>query len=202
MAEHSLGKGEVARSIRAMGTSDLGNRRTIRAANGTNLGISRDAPVAPATSNTIYFADTGKQPGGDAVPVSERGDEHVYVAVSKDRGITWSTPVDIGASVGVKNAVFASVVAGDSDRAAVAFIGTTTSGDHQSPNFKGVWYGFVAHTYDGGRTWTTVNATPSGPVQREACIWNGGRGHMMEEQVAHGGAPGDVSKLFAEECLR
>src|SRR6185295_1562616 len=96
-----------------------------------SIAIGKDSPVPPATSNTIYFAYTGKQPGGDAVPVSERGDEHIYVAVSKDRGITWSTPVDIGASVGVRNAVFASAVAGDSDRAAVAFVGTTTSGDHQ-----------------------------------------------------------------------
>src|SRR5207248_5671032 len=29
------------------------------------------------------------------------------------------------------------------------------------------------YTFDGGQTWTTVNATPGDPVQR-GCIWNGG----------------------------
>src|SRR5207248_2417894 len=118
-------------------------------------------------SNTIYFAYTGK-------PSASSNDNHVYVAVSKDRGATWTTPVDVGASQGINNAVFATAVAGDSNRAAVAFLGTTTGGDHQAANFKGTWYGFVTHTFDGGQTWTTVNATPNGPVQREACIWNGG----------------------------
>jgi len=32
--------------------------------------------------------------------------------------------------------------------------------------FTGTWYGFVSTTYDGGKTWTTVNATPNDPVQR------------------------------------
>jgi hypothetical protein len=32
---------------------------------------------------------------------------------------------------------------------------------------------FVSFTYDGGKTWHTVNATPNDPVQR-GCIWNGG----------------------------
>lgn len=132
-----------------------------------SVGISNDPPVAGATSNTIYVGYTGK-------PSASSIDNHAYVAVSKDRGLTWSTPVDLGASHGINNAVFAQAVAGDSNRAAIAFLGTTTSGDHQSANFKGTWYGYVAHTYDGGLTWTTANATPNGPVQREACIWNGG----------------------------
>jgi hypothetical protein len=127
-----------------------------------------DPSVAIASDNTIYFAWMGKVPGGNA------NDNHSYAAVSKDRGVTWGPAFDIGASQGIQNAVFSSAVAGDSNRAAVAFLGTTTSGDHQNANFKGTWYGYVAYTYDGGATWTTVNATPNGPVQRNACIWNGG----------------------------
>src|SRR4029077_3499224 len=46
-------------------------------------------------------------------------------------------------------------------------------GDAQSSDFLGVWHLYVAFTYDRGRTWTTVDATPSDPVQR-GCIWNGG----------------------------
>jgi PKD repeat protein len=131
-----------------------------------SVAISSDAPEPGAPSNTIYFAYTGPVPGNPTV------DNHVFVTVSRDRGVSWGESVDIGAAVGVNNAVFASAVAGDADRAAVAFLGTSTSGDHQAAGFRGTWYGYVAHTYDGGRTWTTVNATPKGPVQREACIWN------------------------------
>ncbi len=126
-----------------------------------------DPQVGIATDGTVYFAYTGLVQGGNST------DNHIFVAVSHDQGSTWSTPVDVGASLGINNAVFATAVAGDPQRAAVAFLGTTTSGDHQSPSFKGTWYGFVAHTYDGGTTWTTVNAS-DGPVQRNACIWNSG----------------------------
>jgi PKD repeat protein len=128
---------------------------------------SSDPSVGIASDGTVYFGYTGLVPGGNST------DNHAFVAVSHDRGNTWSTPVDIGASLGIQNAVFAAAVAGDPGRAAVAFIGTTTGGDHQSASFNGTWYGFVAHTYDGGQTWTTVNAS-GGPVQRNACIWNSG----------------------------
>ena len=60
--------------------------------------------------------------------------------------------------------------AGDDNRAAFAFLGTTTAGDDQAPDFKGVWHLYVAYTYDGGLNWTTVDATPTDPVQR-GCIW-------------------------------
>ncbi|MFL6526763.1 MAG: PKD domain-containing protein, partial [Chthoniobacterales bacterium] len=126
-----------------------------------------DPSVAIANDNTVYLFFIGKPAAGSA-------DGHVYAAKSTDHGDTWSAPVDIGASAGIANAVFPTGVAGDGDRAACGFLGTTTSGDHQNKDFKGTWYGFVAHTYDGGKTWVTVDATPSGPVQREACIWNGG----------------------------
>jgi hypothetical protein len=33
-------------------------------------------------------------------------------------------------------------------------------------DFNGTWYGYISTTYDGGKTWVTVNATPSDPVQR------------------------------------
>src|SRR5439155_2501448 len=78
-----------------------------------------------------------------------------------------------GSAFGIQNTQFPSVVAGDDNRAAVAFLGTPTGGDDQSSSFAGVWHLYVATTYDGGSTWTTVDATPSDPVQR-GCIWLGG----------------------------
>ena len=55
-------------------------------------------------------------------------------------------------------------VAGDDDRAAFAFLGTTTGGNYQdAANFQGVWHLYVATTYDGGKTWVTSDATPERP---------------------------------------
>ena len=83
---------------------------------------------------------------------------------------TWRPAIDVGASLGIKNIQFPEVFAGDDNRAAYAFLGTTTAGDDQASNFKGVWHLYVAYTYDGGLSWTTVDATPTDPVQR-GCIW-------------------------------
>jgi hypothetical protein len=94
------------------------------------------------------------------------------VAVKKPGG-TWSTPVDVGAAVGIRNTQFPAAVAGDGGRAAVAFLGTTTAGDDQAAGFAGVWHLYVAQTLDAGATWSLVDATPSDPVQR-GCIWLGG----------------------------
>jgi hypothetical protein len=82
----------------------------------------------------------------------------------------WRPPVDVGAQLGIKNIQFPEVFAGDDNRAAFAFLGTTTAGDDQAADFTGVWHLYVAYTYDGGSTWTTVDATPTDPVQR-GCIW-------------------------------
>src|SRR5258708_7374364 len=194
-------------------STDAGTTWTVRQVTGSlppvagildpSVAISKAPPEPGGTSNTIYFAYTAKQPG--TVPLSEVQDNHVYVAVSRDRGVTWDAPVDVGNGVGVKNAVFASAVAGDATRAAVAFIGTTTSGNHEAADFKGTWYGFVAHTYDGGHTWTTVNATPRGPVQREACIWNEGGNNPCRNLLDFNDATvderGPVLFGFADGCI-
>jgi PKD repeat protein len=185
-------------------STDAGTTWTVRTVPGSatpsgiidpQVAVSKDPPVAPATSNTMYFAYAGPADGGN----------HMFVAATKDRGVTWSTPVDVGASLGINNVVFPAVVAGDSNRAAVGFLGTTTSGDHQAANFPGTWYGFVAHTYDGGQTWTTVNATPAGPVQRNACIWNGGGNNPCRNLLDFTDATiddkGRVLFAFADGCV-
>ena len=109
------------------------------------------------TAPTIYFGymDTDNTP---------------KIAVSHDEGQTWSTPQAVGASFGVKNSTFPAVVAGDDNRAAFGFLGTTTAGDANSDNstcatFQGVWHLYIATTYDGGNTWTTIDATPDSPIQ-------------------------------------
>src|SRR5207245_9218012 len=34
------------------------------------------------------------------------------------------------------------------------------------PKFEGVWYLYIATTFDGGQHWTTQNITPGDPIQR------------------------------------
>ena len=127
-------------------------------AKGSNSGT--DPSIGIGAGNSVYFG-------------YEAGDGHPRIAVSHDHGATWSASVDVGASYGIQNTKFPEVVAGDDNRAAFAFLGTTSAGNDQAASFPGVWYLYVSYTYDGGQTWTTVNATPGDPVQR-GCIWNGG----------------------------
>jgi hypothetical protein len=97
------------------------------------------------------------------------------IAVSTDRGHTFSAPVDVSTPLGVHNVQFPEVIAGDDNRAAFAWLGTAAVGDDQHNGFVGadgnpaVWHLYVSRTYDGGASWTTIDATPADPVQR-GCI--------------------------------
>ncbi|MBA2434212.1 MAG: hypothetical protein H0V54_03835 [Chthoniobacterales bacterium] len=113
-----------------------------------------------ARSNTIYlgFLFEDGRPG---------------IAVSNNKGLDWSTPVDIGALAGVKHAAFPAVVVGDPDRAAFTFFGTTTQGSYDQPEFPGIWHLYVATTFDGGANWTVQNVTPGDPIQRGGICGDG-----------------------------
>src|SRR5258708_7895407 len=126
----------------------------------TSISPGSDPSVAAGANNTMYFGYVNV-------------DGHAKIAVSHDRGLHWSKSQDAGTPFGIQNAEFAEVIAGDDNRAAFAYLGTPTVGDTQSADFLGVWHLYVAFTYNGGRTWTTTDSTPSDPVQR-GCIWNGG----------------------------
>jgi hypothetical protein len=89
--------------------------------------------------------------------------------MSDDNGTHWTAPIDVGLSQGITNAEFPSIVAGDSGRAAFAFLGSTTPGYPENTEYVGVWHLYVAVTLDGGKSWQTVDATPDDPVQR-GCI--------------------------------
>jgi len=127
-------------------------------------GGSTDPSIAIDQANTIY----------ECYVDGQGAEHHAHVAVSHDRGTTWTNDTDIGISAGVVNAVFPEAVAGSPGRVACGFLGTNVAGDHESLDFPGSWYLFIATTYDGGQTWTTVNATPNDPVQGAGGIWNGG----------------------------
>jgi hypothetical protein len=124
-----------------------------------------------ARSNTIYLGFLYDDDPA-TTNVDERG--RPGIAVSHDRGVTWSTPVDIGALSGVAHAAFPAVSVGDPDRAAFAFFGTTTAAsNYDAPEFAGVWYLYIASTFDGGATWTVQNVTPGDPIQRGGICGDG-----------------------------
>jgi hypothetical protein len=181
-------------------SEDAGVTWTVRKVQGTGFSAKTppgilDPSVAIASDGTLYFSwISGESDGGRA-----------HVAVSKDKGVTWTKDYDLGASQSLHNAVFIEAVAGDPDRAAIGFIGTTEAGDHEADTFKGNWYAFVATTYDGGTTWATVNATPNAPVQREAGIWNEGGSsplrNLLDFTEITTDEKGRVLYAFADGCV-
>jgi PKD repeat protein len=128
-----------------------------------SVGISLNDVAKPSgqTTNTIYFGYIDS----DGSP---------KIAVSHDRGTHWSTPQNVGGAFNIANSTFPVVVAGDDNRAAFGFLGTITPGDSSlDPNFPGVWHLYIATTYDGGNTYSTIDATPNDPIQ-VGPICNGG----------------------------
>ncbi|MFJ8196924.1 hypothetical protein [Streptomyces sp. NPDC096152] len=112
--------------------------------------------------------------GGTVYMGYQNSDGTARVAVSHDKGKTWLYDQNVGAALGLKNIVFPAVTAGDDNRAAFAFLGTTTGGNYQdSATFDGIWHLYVATTYDGGQSWVTVDATPTDPVQKGSICTGG-----------------------------
>lgn len=133
---------------------------------GTTFAIRTVPGSTGSTNDPSLGVGRGDKVAGGRIYLGYEDAGRAKIAVSEDKGKTWATPVDVGLPFGIKNIVFPQVVAGDDDRAAFMFIGTPTSGDFQDTvNFNGVWHMYMSTTYDGGRTWTTVNTTPNDPVQ-------------------------------------
>ncbi len=120
----------------------------------------------------------------------------------------WEHVQDVGASHGVQNTVFPAVIAGDADRAAFFFLGSTTPGANGRSTdtaFSGVWYGYIATTYDGGASWVTANATPNDPVQRGVVCTNGtscpgGTRNLLDFNDLTVDKQGRVLAAYADGC--
>ena len=125
----------------------------------------RDPSVGIASDNTAYFCYSN-------------GDGRATVSVTKDRGASWLRTTELGAEMGIKHVMFTHAIAGDGDRAVCAYLGTNTEGNPVALDFPGVWYLYFSTTYDEGKTWVTVNATPNDPVQGVGGIWNSGGGNV------------------------
>src|SRR3954451_836444 len=154
-------------------SKDNGLSWSVEEVPGTTTQDESDPHLGIGDKGTLYYGwqgGDGKDLGDKGYVANARSEGHPWISVKPAGSNVGRPPVDVGASLGIKNIQFPEVYAGDDDRAAFAFLGTTTAGDDQAADFKGVWHLYVAYTYDGGQTWTTVDATPTDPVQR-GCIW-------------------------------
>lgn len=160
-----------------------------------SIGIARTKP-AGQVSHTIYFGYVN-------------ADGHPRIAVSRDRGVTWTDDQDVGTRYGTVNTVFPAVVAGDDDRAAFAYLGTSTPGPStgQDPAvFNGEWHLYIATTYDGGKTWLTTDATPTDPVQRSVICTAGtlcrsGTRNLLDFNDVTIDKMGRVLAAYADGCI-
>ena len=148
-------------------SQDAGVTWTIRAVPDSTGGLlsKGDPTVAVDSAGTVYLA------------YQNLNNNHLFVAITHDRGVTFSPSVDVGALAGINYSVFPAAAAGDAGRAAVAFFGSTYNGTNtnfEDMSFPGVWYLYVATTYDGGNTWFVANTTPDNPIQAFGGIGNSG----------------------------
>lgn len=140
----------------------------VNTAASSSIGGGDDPAIAIDANGRAYFAfsNFGGGPGAG-----------LGVAISDDLGSTWKNMFDVGAIYGLQNVCFPAAIAGDGNRAAIAFYGSTTPESagitSNDGTFNGVWHLYVAHTFDGGKTWTTTDATPKMPMQRSGILRGG-----------------------------
>ena len=170
-------------------------------------GHGSDPSMAIAKNGTVYYSYVDAR------------NNHIHQVRSRDRGLTWERDVDLGALGRITAAQFPAVVAGDPDRAAVAFFGTTYTGEgvDTANNFEGTWQLFVATTYDGGLTYHVVDTTPGDPIQKGGICGGGfcrnlldffdasmdpqGRLIVGYEDGCVGGCPQGMPATFSDQAV-
>ena len=155
-----------------------------------SAGSGFDPDVATTKSGWAYVG----------YPTSQWG---VGVALTKDRGATWTNFGDVAAAAGVKSATFHEMLAGDDGRAAVVYLGSTTDGNPHASSFPGLWYVYVTYTLDAGATWTTVKASTNliqrGWICAAGINCNAGR-NLLDFIDAQVDAKGRVVVAVADGC--
>src|SRR6266542_3769735 len=118
----------------------------------TDNGLTWDVRTVPGSGPGAWDPSVGIASDGTVYFGYDDNDGHPKVAVSHDRGQTWTNIRDVGVPFSIAASAFPAAVAGDPNRAAVAFLGTdeTAAGAMgDDPTWPGTWYLYVAHTYDG-----------------------------------------------------
>ncbi|MFL6585212.1 MAG: PKD domain-containing protein [Chthoniobacterales bacterium] len=139
--------------------------------NGTTWTV-RDTPIA--TTGGSSDPSIGIDSDGKVYFLGAANSTKAIVATSIDKGAHWTNVFDLSSEFGLNQIAFPAAVAGDSGRAAVAFYGSTGTGDSNAAGFQGVWHLYVSHTFDGGQHWTTTDVTPNAPMQRAGLLRGGG----------------------------
>jgi PKD repeat protein len=184
-------------------STNAGDSWTVRAVPGSN-GDGRFDPSLGFTTQGWLYVGAAESDGP-------------RVALTKDLGATWE---DVGTGNGapagtkafqlgnlvsppVRRAEFAEVIAGDDQRAAFAFLGSSSS----SPNAAGctsnldhVWYMYVALTYDAGKTWQVVKASDH-PVQLGPIGSSGSCRDMLDFNDITVDARGRVIVAYSDGCV-
>jgi hypothetical protein len=149
-------------------STDAGMTWTIRPVPDSTGSLSSkgDPSVGIDKAGTVYLA------------YQDLDSNHMKVAVTHDKGATYSPSVDVGALANVNYSVFPAATAGDAGRAAVAFFGSTyndpSNTNYEDMSWPGFWYLYIATTFDGGNTWYVSNTTPDNPIQGFGGIGNSG----------------------------
>ena len=116
-------------------------------------GITWTVKTIPNSGTTGFLVDPsiGTASDGSIYVGWQHSDGHARIAVSHDQGDTWENNADVGEQLGLMNSTFPAVVAGDKDRAAYTFLGTTSPGNYTALGFQANWYLYIAQTLDGGK---------------------------------------------------
>lgn len=167
---------------------------TTRPVPGTSVGSGFDPAAAFAADGRMYYAWPDSN---DNLMVTTTANPLVGAP-------TYSTPIDISGPAGIESIAFTSITVGDSDRAAIAFLGTTTPGQAFTAGFAGNWDLYVAFTYDAGASWQ-VTKVSTDPVHR-GWICAGGIGcsagrNLLDFFDAKIDKEGRVLVAFADGCI-
>ena len=176
-------------------SKDNGTTWSVVTVPGSRTQDESDPSIAVGSGGTGYFGFSQDTTAGQVSSSAPY--------VSALRGGAFSAPVDVSGGT-IKNVQFATMVAGDDDRASIAYLGTTTAGDDQAATFAGTWKLYVATTTNGGASWTNVQATPSTDPVQKGCIWLGGGSNPCRNLLDFMGATvdkaGNVLVGYADGC--
>lgn len=193
----------------------------------TDNGLTWTVRTIPSSTAGRTDPSVGIGSGGRIYVGYAGGDNRPHVAVSDDKGLTWRNDFDLGlsdfdpgpgVSPPITASVFPQVVAGDNNRAAVFFLGTTSTnpgnpvGDDTGTAFAGTWYPYIATTCDGGASWSVVRADNdplfpgvSNPVQQGVVCTNGttcpaGTRNLLDFNEIVVDSRGRVHAAYADGC--
>ena len=172
----------------------------------TNNGITWvSRPITGATTPGFGFdPDVATTPSSWAYVGYPTAGYGVGVALTKNGGASWTNFGDVAASAGIKSSTFHEMVAGDDNRSAVVYLGSTGDGDPHASGFNGVWRVYVTYTFDAGATWNTVQASSN--IIQKGWICAGGTGcgnarNLLDFIDAQVDSHGRILIAVADGCI-